>query len=124
MSSCAIKIIKDNKLGRCHVKNIAIILIFVCAASAVFAQEAINLNFSGEIYENTCDLNYSDNEKKCEVLENQFANAIERMKTEDRSIVQIQSYLLQQAETRSTFFAVNLKQLPEKKSLNLEINYK
>ncbi|KEC82454.1 type 1 fimbrial protein [Acinetobacter bereziniae] len=105
-------------------KNIAIILIFVCAASAVFAQEAINLNFSGEIYENTCDLNYSDNEKKCEVLENQFANAIERMKTEDRSIVQIQSYLLQQAETRSTFFAVNLKQLPEKKSLNLEINYK
>jgi hypothetical protein len=36
------------------------------------------------------------------------------MKTEDRSIVQIQSYLLQQAETRSTFFAVNLKQLPEK----------
>jgi len=101
-------------------KNIAIILISVCAASAVFAQEAINLNFSGEI----CDLNYSDNEKKCEVLENQFANAIERMKTEDRSIVQIQSYLLQQAETRSTFFAVNLKQLPEKKSLNLEINYK
>ena len=105
-------------------KNIAIILISVCADSAVFAQEAINLNFSGEIYENTCDLNYSDNEKKCEVLENQFANAIERMKTEDRSIVQIQSYLLQQAETRSTFFAVNLKQLPKKKSLNLEINYK
>ena len=105
-------------------KNIAIILIFVCAASAVFAQEAINLNFSGEIYENTCDLNYSDNEKKCEVLENQFANLVERMKAEDPSAVEMQSYLQQQAEIRSTFFAVNLKQLPEKKSLNLEINYK
>ena len=105
-------------------KNIAIILISVCAASAVFAQEAINLNFNGEIYENTCDLNYSDNEKKCEVLENQFANLVECMKAEDPSAVEMQSYLQQQAEIRSTFFAVNVKQLPEKKALNLEINYK
>jgi hypothetical protein len=74
----------------------------VCGFSC-FAQEAINLNFSGEIYENTCDLNYSDNEKKCEVLENQFANAIERMKMK---IVQLYkfTYLLQlEPETRSTF---------------------
>lgn len=105
-------------------KKIAIIFISAIMASFAFAQDKINLNFSGEIYEETCDLTRSAVEKKCVALENQFLSLHKNVMDKGSSVEEVKAYVQHSPKVNSTFYVASLKSVNENQALNIEIDYK
>lgn len=105
-------------------KKISVIFISLSAFCSAFAQEEINLNFTGEIYEQACDFNHFPVEEKCAVLEKQFDPLKNKIANEQISSEMIQDLQQNVPEVHSTFYAASLNSVNANQALNIEIHYK
>ena len=105
-------------------KKLILSFIFTLSSLSIFAQNESNLHFTGEIYENTCDITSLSNDAKCEMLNK--AQSINQMIINDKTISpeNIKTYIKNFEEIHSTFYAANLKSIKNIQATNLEISYK
>ena len=105
-------------------KKLILSFIFTLSSLSIFAQNESNLHFTGEIYENTCDITSLSNDAKCEMLNK--AQSINQMIINDKTISpeNIKTHIKNFEEIHSTFYAANLKSIKNIQATNLEISYK
>lgn len=105
-------------------KKLILSFIFTLSSLSIFAQNESNLHFTGEIYENTCDITSLSNDAKCEMLNK--AQSINEMiiNKETISPENIKTHIKNFEEIHSTFYAANLKSIKNIQATNLEISYK
>ena len=105
-------------------KKLILSFIFTLSSLSIFAQNESNLHFTGEIYENTCDITSLSNDEKCEILNK--AQSINQMIINEKTISpeNIKTHIKNFEEIHSTFYAANLKSIKNIQATNLEISYK
>lgn len=105
-------------------KKLILSFIFTLSSLSIFAQNESNLHFTGEIYENTCDITSLSNDAKCEMLNK--AQSINEMIINDKTISpeNIKTHIKNFEEIHSTFYAANIKSIKNIQATNLEISYK
>ena len=105
-------------------KKLILSIIFTLSSLSIFAKNESNLHFTGEIYENTCDITSLSNDAKCEMLNK--AQSINEMIINDKTISpeNIKTHIKNFEEIHSTFYAANLKSIKNIQATNLEISYK
>ncbi|TCB50739.1 hypothetical protein E0H80_07890 [Acinetobacter sp. ANC 4779] len=105
-------------------KKLILTIIFTLSPLSIFAQTESNLNFTGEIYENTCDLMSPFDDEKCEILSKNSSINDMVINKEMQFSQNIQTYINNFREIHTTFYAVNLKSIKSVQATNLEIIYK
>lgn len=105
-------------------KKLILSFIFTLSPLSIFAQNESNLHFTGEIYENTCDITSLSNDAKCEILNK--AQSINQMIINEKMISpeNIKTHIKNFEEIHSTFYAANLRSIKNVYATNLEISYK